>query len=274
MIDEEKNIAQTIANLARLSGDAQAISPDDSLIVVPDGCTIHDVESYLVQPRRIKKDTVFISLESFIRYVNTFKTPGSYIHVDRNGNAKCVLDGAHRLATGLVPAWEDHKARYSMKYSVQWNVWYQSNRRNMSQREFASFIENNQPDFLSPAGAHMLDIARTLDAEQNANFKSAIRMENNDVNLSFERTTTVKAGQSGDLPIPVLFTIQVPILEGEEPRQIEIRLRIDLDDGKLKFSYEIMRLQQMLDGVVRSIYATIANATQITPFLVAGTVAQ
>lgn len=274
MIQENNNFAATIefladrANAIRMISAEAAAGAVSALAVLPKDSRVEDLEQFLPKPRRIRKNIGFISIESFIRYVNEFKGSGTRILVDRSGNAHCVLDGHHVEAGDPVPAWGDHIARFQMKYSPQWAVWSQHNKRKFSQREFAGFIEDNIPDFLSPAGAHMLDVAKTLDAEQSSNFKSAIRTEDNDVNVSFERTTNLKAGQNGDMIIPHMFTISVPVIEGESPRAIEVRLRIDLDDGKLSISYEILRLQQLMDAVVRSIYATIANATEVTPFLV------
>lgn len=249
--------------------DDPALQLATAYVVVPENHKLLDLADYLPNPKRVKAARAFVSLESFVRYVNEFKVPGSRLFVDRSGNAHCILDDHHRVEGGPVAKWGEHTARFNISHTAQWSTWYRSNKQSFDQRSFAAFIENNQPDFVSPTGAHMLDVAKTLDAEQSSAFKSAIRVENNDVQVSFQRTTNLKAGQTGDLNIPTQFTLGIPILEGEDARTIEARLRIDLENDKLKLSYEILRLQQLQDGVVRSVYVTLANSTGLTPFLVA-----
>lgn len=225
---------------------------------------VEDLEKFLPNPLRTKRAIKLIALLSFISYVNRFKVDGTEIHIRTGGGAIALIDAP----TPEEPHWAEHSAEFIVTYSDRWKTWDGKNKQNMTQRQFAEFVEDNTVDFVSPSGGDMLDIAKTLHAEQSSNFKSGIRLENGDVSLAYEKTTIGKAGQRGDLEIPSVFQIQVPILEGEPSRLVDIRLRYELVEGKLTFNIEIIRRTALLEEVRRSIFATIANEVKIQPYLV------
>lgn len=265
----ENNIAETVERLTQESNRIEILRADgeDSVpfVVIPDDMRIHELKDNRPAPLRIERKETFIALESFTRYVNAHKSKASQIRMDRAGNALAILDGVMEQK----PSWESHRATFSLTYSVRWNEWHSKNKKSFSQKEFAEFIEDHARDFIAPKAGAMLDIARTLEAEGSANFKSALKEENNDVKFGFERTTTIKAGQKGDLTVPSRFTISVPVLEGEEPRPVEMRLRYALNEGVLTLSFDILDLATILDDVRKSVAVTIANETSLVPFIVA-----
>lgn len=234
-------------------------------VVLPNGAHVESIEHLLPAPLRTKGTRSFITLESFCRYASTFKRADTRIELKLDGNARAIIDASGPDS----PQWEAHEARFIPTYSPQWKIWKDSNKKSFAQKEFATFIEDNIVDFWAPKGGVLLDIANDLQVEQNSNFGGAVKLQNGDVKLNYTRTTTGKAGQKGDLEIPAQFTIQVPVLAGEKPRQIECRLKFDLSDGRLTLNYEIVRLAALLEEVIRSIEAEIANETSIKPFYVA-----
>lgn len=228
---------------------------------------VEDLEKLLPAPLRIKRAIKLISLESFTEYVNRFKNKDTEVQLKRNGGAVALIDAP----APDQPHWAEHSAEFVVTYSEHWNRWDSRAKQGaMNQKTFAEFVEDNYADFVAPKGADMLDIAKTLHVEQNSKFLSAIRLESGDVHFDYEKTTQAKVGQRDELDVPSQFTIQIPILESEEPRQIEVRLRYDLTEGRLTFSIEILRRTVLLEEVRRSIEATITNETKIKPFLVAG----
>lgn len=264
-MDNEKNNAQTIAELAAQGFTVKYLGDEEiPILIVPPGHKVESLESFLPVPARIKAKRTFIALESFNRYVKQFKSADTRIELQPSGCAVAIID-----ASGLnKPEWEGHLATFNVTHSERWKTWDSKHKRSLTQKEFAEFVEDNLIDFFVPKGAAMLDIAQTLQAEQNSLFESAVRTDKGDVSLTYKKTTTGKAGQKGDLEIPSLFEIRIPILEGEEPRLIPMRLRYDLNEGKLSLTYEILRRSALLEEVRRSIYAVIKNETTIDPFLV------
>jgi uncharacterized protein YfdQ (DUF2303 family) len=265
---DDKTDAGVVAELATRSLSQQIAGFDKGnqpFVVVPQNARVESLQHLLPAPLRTVATRAFITLESFCRYVSTFKQADTRIELKLDGNAKAVID-----ANGPdSPAWEGHTAQFVPTYSPQWKIWHGANAKKFTQKEFATFIEDNISDVLAPAGGVMLDIARDLQVEQSSNFSGAIRLDNGDVQLNYVRQTTGKVGQKGDMEIPSQFTIQLPVLAGEAARQIECRLKYDLNDGRLTLSFEVVRLAALLEEVIRSIEAVIANDTGIKPFYVA-----
>lgn len=267
MDPEINSTAEVVERLAKQTIQIEAVWIEETavpLVLIPNGMTLVELKDKLSAPLRIERKETFIALESFTRYVNVHKTAASQIRMDRAGNAQAILDGV----MALNPSWESHRATFSLTYSVRWFEWHQKNKKSFSQKDFAEWIEDRARDFVAPKAGAMLDIARTLEAEGASKFNSALKEENNDVKFGFERTTNIKAGIKGDLTVPSRFTISIPVLEGEEPRVIELRLRYDLTEGKLTLSFDLLNLQQILDEVRQSVAVVIANETTLRPFLV------
>lgn len=265
MSDENTNIAETVERLT-LASQEPSLVEEHPYLILNQGQTVADLESYLPAPLRNRTNITFISTESFNTYVNIHKDTGSRVELQRSGNAVAVLDGSQRDQ----PEWEQHRASFRLTYSERWLVWDSQNRKTFTQKQFAEFIEDNTPDFFAPSGGEMLDIARTLEGEVSSKFTAAEKdFSTGDVKFSFEKTTTAKAGSKGDLTVPSKFTIMVPILEGETPRNIELRLRWEITgDGRPTFSFEILKRTQLRDEVRRSIFAAIKNNTGVEIYLV------
>lgn len=256
--------AEAIAALAQAGSKLCVVEDGVPFVIVPQHYKLESLENLLSNPSRIRKSQEFIALESFNRYVNKFKQPDSRVMVSAGGNAVAILDGS----SPTEPMWESHSATFRVTHSDRFRTWDGSNKKPFAQRQFAEFVEDNIADFSSPKGAAMLDIAKTLHAEQNSTFKSAVRLENGDVHFEYQKNTTARAGQKDEVDIPSEFTISIPVLEGESTRLIPVRLRYELAEGKLSFHYEILRRSALMEEVRRSIYAEIANETGIEPFLV------
>lgn len=269
MDPEINSTAEVIERLAKQTTEIKVVWPsgDDSvpLILIPEGMSLCDIQDKLPAPLRIARKESFIALESFTRYINVHKSKASQVRMDRAGNAQAILDGVMEQN----PSWEGHRATFSLTYSVRWFEWHQKNKKSFSQKEFAEWIEDRARDFIAPKAAAMLDIARTLDVEQASKFLSATKEDGGTFKFGYERTTKAKAGEKGDLDVPSRFTISIPVLEGEEPRIIELRLRYNLCEGVLTISFDIQNLQQILDEVRQSVAVTIANDTGLKPYLVA-----
>lgn len=60
----------------------------------------------------------------------------------------------------------------------------------------------------------------------------------------------VKAGAKGDMTIPQVFTLGLAPYQGANAYKIEARLRYRLDDGKVKFSYSLERVADLVKHVI------------------------
>lgn len=151
--------------------------------------------------------------------------------------------------------WRDHRAELQLQTTPEWNHWLSQDGNQLSQRNFAEHIEDGLAEIVSPDAADMLELAQTIQATQGANFRSAIRLDNGQVQAKYEETIDTKAGQSGQLTIPTEFKLAIAPFLGENPYSIAARFRYRLSGGSLTMGFKLERP----DAVVRDALAKVAE---------------
>jgi uncharacterized protein YfdQ (DUF2303 family) len=127
----------------------------------------------------------------------------------------------------------------------------------MSQMEFALFIEDNLKEIDEPNGAQMLEIAASLKASTDVDFKSNIRLDNGEVQFNYTETINGQAGVSGQLTIPEKIKLIIkPFLNGH-PYVMEARFRYRVAQGGLTMWYTLIRphvvQQDAVDQVIEQV---------------------
>lgn len=231
------------------------------LVVVPDDTAIHSLEKFLPAPLRKKGHTTLNDVGSFILLVNAEKKPSTRLYGNLINPLFHAVFNDH--ADGTEPGWQDHSAKYACPLSIEWKTWLAQSGRQMSQADFAAFIENNLPDIASPPAADMLEISRSLEAKKKVNFASGIRLSNGQNELTYEEEITGTA-QKGKLSVPEIFTIGIPVLEGGARYQVEAKLRYRIaDGGKLTMWFELVRPHKILEHAVTEVRVQIETATAL-----------
>lgn len=265
------NIAETLAR--EMKTPLEIISePGGNIkrLALPPGWTMvekDDDAKLLINPRRKKSKVRLDDTESFIDYI---KRHGSMV----DSTIWCIANykagsvqftaiindhGEEELNTG----WRDHKATFSPEFSEEWARWNQHNKKSFSQVEFAAFIEDNLKDIASVAGsatgAQMLEMAIAFEANQDMRFKSAIRLQNGGVQMSFvqdDDAQTLQKMQAFDR-----FSLGLPVFWNGEPYQQDARLRYRVRDGKLAFWFELIRQDKVLEAATQTLISTIREKT-------------
>lgn len=142
------------------------------------------------------------------------------------------------------PHWRDHRVAFTLGHSKEYLAWHHHNGhdKTFTQEKFAYFIEDNLPDFKSPEGAKMLDIALNFRAQQQVAYKGVQRLQNGSVDISYSETTTANAGEK-KVNVPERFKINLPIWAGlnQKKYDIDARLRYRVAGGALALWYELER---------------------------------
>ncbi|QCP51773.1 DUF2303 family protein [Trinickia violacea] len=163
------------------------------------------------------------------------------------------------------PAWRDHRALFSPEFSEEWRRWIGRNKQPFNQAEFAAFLEENLKDIASltdsslPSGSDMLQMALQFEATQDMRFKSAIRLQNGGVNMSFVQDDDDQTLQK--MQIFERFAIGIPVFWNGDAYQIDARLRYRVRDGKLTFYYELIRHDKVLEAAATTVISTIKEKT-------------
>lgn len=263
----ETQINETLVELAQLVAPSRSIEGGRPFVVVRNDSVVKDLEDLLPNPISKRGNVQLGERESFTRYVNEHKTTSTRLARAVNGDGfNAVIDFTEAGPDGKG-SWCRHHVSFNLRHSPQWKLWNGKNTQHFTQKAFAEFLEDNYPDIVDPAGAAVLDVANTLEVLSTALFRSSQRLDNSTNQLAYETNHSTKAGQKGDLAVPRVFTLEIPIFYGEPAIKLQARLKYSLDDGKVTFWYELVRAQQAVDASVDAMAKEIEAATGLKPYV-------
>lgn len=157
------------------------------------------------------------------------------------------------------PAWRDHRASFKPEFSEEWTRWTSKHKEPFSQVEFATFIEDNMKDIASvegqPTGAQMLEMALSFEANQDMRFKSAIRLQNGGVQMSFVQDDDASTLQK--MQVFDRFSIGIPTFWNGDAYRVDARLRYRVREGRLSFWFELIRHDKVLEAATQTLIQKI-----------------
>lgn len=256
---------QKLLDLARATAEPQIAHCGSGqqipYVVIPQDHQVVGLERLLGTPTRKRARVTLTDAQSFIDYVNLHGQHGTCLYANPDDGLFIVVIDDHQGHNDGA-AWREHAARYTCAASTEWKTWDMANKIKMTQADFAQFIEDNLPDILAPAAADILEIARGLQAKKNVNFASALRLDNGDVQFTYEDKTEATAGK-GQLKVPEKFVIAIPVFQGGPAYSIEARLRYRIADGQLAMWYDLLRPHKSREHALDEIREFISNETQL-----------
>lgn len=241
-------------------------------VVVPVGYAVQPIDGLYTKPSRNKGDTKLLDQGSFVEFVQEHATVGSRVY----GMPPAIKDNGLIVAPKFraifndskagITAWRDHTATWTCPLSPEWIRWASNNAKQMDQKDFAQFIEDNLPDIATPPAADMLDLSRTLEAKKGVNFASSTRLSNGETQLKYEESIEGSA-RGGQLQIPDTFTLGIPVLLGGQGYAIEVRFRYRIEGAKLKLWYELVRPHKVIEAVFTDLRQTLTEQTGMRVFV-------
>lgn len=239
------------------------------IFIVPESMKLHSlealVEKQLPRPYSLTQSVELLTHESFVEYFNRYATESSTIFVnDKDSSFTAILDYHDSPSE---PAWKRHRVTYTCPKTKEWGNWTKSNNEKMDQETFALFIEDNLREIMEPNGADMLQIASSLKATNNLDFKSGLRLDNGQVQFTYVETIVGQAGTTGHMQIPEKIKLAIaPFLKGVT-YEIEARFRYRIAQGGLTMWYTLIRPHAFVDdafaSVVKKVKETIAKGHMI-----------
>lgn len=238
-----------------------------------------DLSTQEANPTRKTGKVVLHDVESFVSFV---KREGAQegevpsritsIYVDADYDEGSVKLAAVINDHGALPQWRDYRAVYEPAKSAEWNLWAESDKRVMSQAEFAEFIENNSKDITSekgstiPTSGDMLKMALTFEHTAEARIKSTIRsLQSGTATIEYsdaEDDATLKRMEAF-----TRFQIGIAVFFNGQAFRIDSRLKYRQTAGKLAFWYELIRPDLQVQEATRGLIAQIKSALPNIPVL-------
>lgn len=227
--------------------------------VIPRDYEVKDLESFLPRPLRIRQEIALQDTDSFIAYVKEFMTGATQILFDVREETFTAVFDYHEIDK---PAWCDHHANFKPCRGVEFQTWMAKNRQQMTQVDFARFLEDNMPDIVEPSSAELLQVALTFEAKKSVEFSSGVRLANGQIQLQYDEVIR-GAAQKGTIEVPEKFVLGIPIHTNGPAYRITVRLRWRLQDGKVVFWYEIVRPHKFIEDALKEISQRIATETAV-----------
>ena len=271
--DSASNIMHTVFNTGAAVQKTFKISQRQiDAIMVPDGYTLQTFEHLEAHPPHLVSRVECHTLEALRNYVEKFV---DLTNEDLEESAMTFIDReAHRFTTVLDyhhmshgPAWCNHLVTYECPITPEWKRWQQFSGVKMSQHDMALFIEDMAPEIMEPTGADMLEIASSLTAKNNVEFRSGIRLDNGEVKLTYNEVIEGAAGRTGNLSIPQQIKIVVPIHRGGIHYEMDARWRYTVRDGKLSLWYDLIRPQRIVDAALDELITKLRDAFKGLPII-------
>lgn len=246
------------ANLVQQAGEVKQVEGTYHF-VLPEGFKHVDVtaivEKSFAEPERKKGRRELLSIESFIQYVkDQDKTGAGYIYADTNDTSLTAVFNDDKAG----PGWRDHVAVFKPQKSPEFSGWIANNKKPLEQEEFALFLEDNIADVCEPSGEVLLQVALTLQAKTDVQFSSARRLDNGQVQFAFTETIDARAGANGSIEIPREFTLGLRLFKNGAGYKVRARLKYRLGGGKLKFWYELDRIDTTIENAFKD-YIDLAS---------------
>lgn len=232
---------------------------DTPVFVIPNDMKVETLEKLVEAtrqfPRRLTETIRTLSAESFLEYFNRFATESSTILADNTKNEFMAIIDFHESHDKAN--WKSHKLLYACPTTKEWNCWFEKNNEKMTQEDFAFFLEENIREIVEPNGAVMLEIAATLKASNNVDFRSAIRLNNGEIQFNYIEKIEGAAGVNGQLSIPEKFKLLLtPFIKGPS-YEIEARFRYRVHSGGVHIWYTLIRPHVFLDDALTEVFEKI-----------------
>lgn len=240
------------------------------IALVPHGVSLEGLEKHLPAPIRTRQKLNVLDAETFIDYVNRFSDAATAVFCNGpEGRTFIAVFDYHQPGE---PAWGDHLATYRCPITVEWGRWKEQDRKRMDQAAFAEFIEDNVRDIVQPEGvssapspADMLEISRTLEAKKNISFRQGTRLDNGQVQLTYNEQIDGRAGETGQLNVPEQFFIGVKPFLGGDAFLVAARFRYRIQEGRLAMWYELVRADKVLEEAYTAVRTKIKEAIGEVP---------
>lgn len=235
--------AATIVETALASAELKPVADVDKphIAVVPEGASavVLDLDRFRNLDRPHRKQGTFkpATVSSFIDLVEDQADPHTTVWVHpTSGKVVAVLNDHDE-----DPAYGDYRAELALTATDEWLHWSRLDGQLVDQEKFAEHLEDGVKELVDPDAATMLEIAQSIHANTNAQFRSARRLSDGQVRVQFDETIDAAAGESGQLEIPTEFSLAIAPFIGEDPYRVNARLRYRASGGKLTIGYKLER---------------------------------
>lgn len=275
---------QAIIEALREAGEVEirtvAFDGDEAVVAVTGGGRVLDIKSILDPWRSAPEDrrgtSKHLTLPSLIAYVKreALATECAIFASWSPPQIEAVLD--HNEPDHLAPAWRRYRALYQFPVTPEWQAWVDATKKELSQRDFAAFLEERAGDIveasqtgaLAYAARHALEyadaarvrsLARGLRVNVSREIANEENLETGEANIVFREQ---HAG-SGNVPlrIPRAFVVLARPFEGGPSYEVPVRLRYRIEGAAVIWGLTVPGVDRFIRDAITEAASTVAAET-------------
>ena len=226
------------------------------------------------EPRRRTGTATLQAIDSFCEHVNRFKSEASAVFADEANRQFVGVLNYHPSGAESAPAWGDHRALYKCPLSDEWKTWGGGEERRASQDQFALWLDAHDRDLATntadangnpyPSPADLMTLAATLEAYSNSKSRRTRDPANGRISVEYTAEDGVKGGL---VTIPRAFAIRIPVFTDSALAPIEVRLRVEISDGKAAFVFGIHDATKVLRAAFGDLVQLVRDAVALPVFI-------
>lgn len=226
---------------------------------------------------------------AFAAHVLRQKSASSVVFADDTRQAPklvAVYDYHDEQTAGRLgqPRHLGHRARYAPALSDEWVGWNrQAGAGFVDAAAFAEFVESNILDVVAAPSqsetliqlrdvlggewatpSQLMELSRGLQLSISETVKSGTRLSSGEIQVQFEQKHA--DGSGGDLRVPTLFAVGIPVFRDGPRYQIAMRLRYRVHAGKVSWAIAPHRMDAAWDHAFAEILTRLAEVTAIPMF--------
>lgn len=255
--------AETIEKIVGLSAPTLYTEAPDRFMVVPNGAKVLDVSQYF-PPCRAKACPQFTEAGAFIDYVNRFKHDNTLLFAN-------ITDAGAEF-TAIIdyhgPAHADycsHRAKFATEPTMEWKQWLEHDGKQLSQLEFAEWLENHQDLIVEPNGATLLELVLSLEGKTDVSFQQIERLKDGSARLLYDEVVNVTgATRAGAMKVPDTLAARIQIFHGMPGVDVTARLKYRLADRKISLRFETVNRHVLVRDAVADLVEAIEKQTELT----------
>jgi uncharacterized protein YfdQ (DUF2303 family) len=277
-----------VSELRSASAPIDGLPDDVPYAIVPVGLRLQSLKPLLEEwrqtPERVKGTTNLQTLDSLINFTNRFKGPDSALFCDWNAPSLQVVVDYHRIDSADRARWCQHRGLYDFPLSDEWKAWSGINGSELSQSEFAEFIEDHLVDVRNPedvgeaarplmealeltlaAPSKLLALSRGLSLRDNVSVQQSVALATGETQFTFASEHTDQAGQK--INVPRAFVIGIPIfVGGRVGYPIAVRLRYRLQGSRLTWILMLHQGTRCVRDAIQGAASEAAAETKLPLF--------
>lgn len=243
-------------------------------------------DEYRTAPRARTGTAILGDLPSLIAHINRFKDADSAVFADTSREAPSITAvlNYHRHGAESPPRFGSHRSTYTFPMSEPWTAWTGVNGKEMSQGQFAEFIETNLIDVVEPSEAKdgatffaqktgmsfascskLLELSRGLSVNVGQKVVQTINLQSGERQIQFAEEHTDQGG--APLKVPGAFLIGIPVFRADDRYQLCVRLRYRKSGGALTWIMDLWRHEEVFDAAILQACQVVKSQTSLPLFV-------